>query len=86
MAEEERPKHYVYDHETGEEVATPVSDEEWDEIKRKQVEADAEWAAARAKEEADAAQAEADRQTLLNHPDPAIQALARRAGIVPEGG
>lgn len=84
--DEERPKHYVYDCELGKEIAVPVSDEEWAEIKRKQAIADEEFAAARAQEEADTDQDRADVAALLNHPDPAIRALARRVGIHPEGG
>jgi hypothetical protein len=79
MAEEERPKHYIYDCELGEEVAVPVSDEEWADIKRREAEETAQ-------RQADAVKERELLDAIINHPDPVVQALARRVGMTPEGG
>lgn len=79
MPEEERPKHYVYDYELDKEIVTPVSDDEWAEIKRLEAEEIAQRKTAEAEE----------RQLLddiINHPDPVVQALARRVGMTPKEG
>lgn len=72
---DERPAHYHYNAETGENERIEVSDEEWEKIKRGEEENDA-------RIKAEQEQEEALREAVKNHPDPVVQALAKKAGIV----
>lgn len=72
--EEDRPVHVDYNVGTGVSTVTAVTDAEWDEI-----EARAEWARAEQSEREE--QDQRLRQQVAAHPDPVVQALARRAGL-----
>jgi hypothetical protein len=72
---EERPVHTVVDCSTGETTHTPLTDGQWSEHRRRAAE---HAAAQKAQAAADAELA----QTAAAHPDPLVQALARRAGIL----
>lgn len=76
MSDDElRPMHVEYDCSAGTGKATHVSDEEWGEIKKREEEIAAA-AVNRAKED------EELRQAVENHPDPVVQALAKKARII----
>jgi len=73
--EEDRPVHLVIDVSKNTSTEVPVTDEEWDELER----AGQENLAA---QQAAAADDDALRAAVQGHPDPVVQALARRAGLV----
>lgn len=73
--EDDRPVHVVHDVSNGATTVTAITDEEWDEI-------DARTAANEEAERQRLAQDEQLRQQVAAHPDPVVQALARRAGVV----
>lgn len=81
MNQDERPVHLVLDCGPGKTVtATPLTDEAWAVHRQAEAEGDARARAA-------AEQAAADRQRVAAlasaHPDPLVQELARRAGVLP---
>lgn len=73
--EEQRPVHYVHNVETGETEATPVSDEEWTQIKKSEVENEAQHAKENAENEALA-------EAVRNHDDPVVKALGKKLGFI----
>lgn len=73
--EDDRPVHVEINVSTGVVSHTPVTDQEWDEI-------EARGAALVEAEQRQQAEDEALRQAVAEHPDPVVQALARRAGVV----
>jgi len=73
--EDDRPVHLDVNLDTGAVTHTPVTDAEWLEI-------EARGAAAVAEEMARHRQDEQLRQAVADHPDPVVQALAKRAGVV----
>lgn len=72
---EERPVHLEVNLETGAVTHTPITDQEWDEMRQREQDAIAASAAAE-QETADL------RVAAAAHPDPLVQALARKAGIL----
>ena len=73
--EDDRPAHVDINVSTGAMTHIPVTDAEWDEI-------DARSAASASEELARQAQDQALSQAIADHPDPVVQALAKRAGVV----
>jgi len=73
--EDDRPVHLDVNLDTGAVTHVPVTDAEWLEI-------EARGAAAVAEETARQRQDEQLRQAVADHPDPVVQALAKRAGVV----
>lgn len=73
--ESQRPVQRVVDRVAGTVVDTPVTDAEWDEL-------DAHVASAAAAAESQAAADASLRAAVAAHPDPVVQALAQRAGLV----
>ena len=72
--EDDRPVHVVHDLSTGATTVTAISDAEWDEI-------DQRTAQAVAAEQQRLAEEQQLREAVDAHPDPVVQALARRAGL-----
>ena len=72
---EERPVHSELNLTTGEEIHTPVTDEEWADMKAREAQALLD-EAEKAKEDA------ALREAVAAHPDPIVQELARRLGLM----
>lgn len=75
MLDEERPVHTEVNVTTGETTHTPISDEEWADLKQREADA---IAAAEKQEQED----QALRAAVAAHPDPVVQALAKRAGLI----
>lgn len=75
MTDEERPVHTEVNVETGETTHTPITDEEWADLKQREAAA---IAATKQQEQED----QALREAVAAHPDPVVQALAKRAGLV----
>ncbi len=73
--ETDRPVHLEHNLTTGATTYTPISDAEWDEMEQREAEAVA--AAAEAEKEAAEIRAAAEA-----HPDPLVQALAKKAGLL----
>jgi hypothetical protein len=73
--EQERPVHVDINVSTGAVTHTAVTDEEWDELRRREQEA----VAAEAQQAADD---DALRAAVAAHPDPVVQALAKKAGLL----
>lgn len=75
MSDEERPVHHEYDCATGETTITPLTDEEWEEHKQREI-ADKEMIAKEAADE------DALREAVRNHEDPVVKALGAKLGYV----
>lgn len=77
MAEtvEERPVHSEFNVATGEETHTPITDQEWADMRQREQDAIA-------AEKVRVAEEEALRTAVAAHPDPVVQALAKRAGLL----
>lgn len=72
--QDERPVHHAYDCSTGETTVTPFTDGEWAEHRKTAATEAASMAALQAEDEA-------LRTAVAAHPDPVVQALAKRAGL-----
>lgn len=75
MTDEDRPVHVEFNIERGENAYTPVTDEEWQAMKDRETTAIAD-------EKRRADEDEQLRQAVQSHPDPVVQTLAKRAGII----
>jgi len=72
--EADRPVHRDYNVSTGVVTNTPVTDEEWDEMERRD-------AAELKRRQTQALADEQLRAVVAAHPDPVVQELARRSGL-----
>lgn len=73
--EEDRPVHVDFNVSTGVQTETPITDAEWDEMERREAEA----IAAESASEKEGVDLQAAAQS---HPDPVVQALAKKAGLL----
>lgn len=73
--EEERPVNRIVDCGTNEHVDVPLSDEEWEEHKKRSAEHEKKMAD-------EAAQREKRKQAALAHPDPLVKEMARELGWI----
>lgn len=73
--EADRPVHLEHNVSTGATTVVPITDQEWDEMERREAEALAE--AAEAEKQATELRAAAE-----SHSDPLVQALAKKAGLL----